>query len=147
MFTTRTGKGLPPEDCADFVVDDQGNASPRMLRLSTNSITRSRDMMVASQIPVRANVRPFAPLEVGDSPVPVVDFGGDQGPPRCLRCAAFINPYAKFEQDGRAWVCNLCGKVNDVERPDYVCNLDAYGRRYDIDSRPELAWGGRFSGA
>ena len=140
VYTTRTGKGLPPEDCADFVVNDEGNASPRMLRVTTNSLARSRDMMVASQIPVRAHVRPFAPLEVGDSPTPTIDFG-DKGPPRCVRCAGFINPYAKFEQDGRAWVCNLCGIVNDITNPEYVCNLDAYGRRYDIDSHPELVQG------
>ena len=140
VYATRTGKGLPHEDCGDFIVEDQGNASPRMLRLTCNSVPRSRDMMTASQIPLRAHVRPFCTLEVGDTHVSRVDFG-TEGPPRCGRCAAFVNPYVTFEEDGKAWVCNLCGMSNRVTRPDYICNLDAYGRRYDLDSRPESVHG------
>ena len=131
IYATRTGKGLPPEDCGDYLVEDQGNTSPRMLRMTTNSIPRSKDMLVASKIPFRAHVRPFAPKLEQDSEIPVLDFG-QEGPPRCARCNGFINPYVKFEDDGKTWRCNLCNVMNEVENPSYVCNLDAYGRRYDL---------------
>jgi protein transport protein SEC24 len=140
VYATRTGKGLPPEDCGDYLVEDQGNASPRLLRMTTNSIPRAKDMLIASKIPFRAHVRPFAPLDERDTPIPMLDFG-QEGPPRCGRCNGFINPYVKFEDDGKAWRCNLCNVLNEVENPGYICNLDAYGRRYDLDSRHELVHG------
>ena len=140
LYATRTGKGLPPEDCGDYRAEDQGNVSPRMLRMTTNSIPRSKDMMTASKIPFRCHVRPFAPIEEGEQNVPILNFG-EEGPPRCGRCNGFINPYVKFEDDGKVWKCNLCGVSNDVINPSYVCNLDAYGRRYDLDSRHELTKG------
>ena len=131
---------MPPEDCGDYIVEDQGNTTPRILRLTMNSIPRSKDMVVASKIPFRAHVRPFAPLREEDSQISCLDFG-QEGPPRCGRCNAFINPYVKFENNGKTWRCNLCNVSNDVSNPSYECNLDAYGRRYDIDNRPELVHG------
>jgi protein transport protein SEC24 len=116
MYATRTGKGLPPEDCGDYIVEDQGNTNPRILRMSMNSIPRSKDMVVASKIPFRGHVRPFAPLREEDTQVPCLDFGED-GPPRCGRCNGFINPYAKFENNGKTWRCNLCNVSNDVVDP------------------------------
>ena len=121
-------------------MEDQGNTNPRILRMTMNSIPRSKDMMLASKIPFRAHVRPFAPLRDQDSPIAVLDFG-QEGPPRCGRCNGFINPYVKFENNGKTWRCNLCNVTNDVTDPSYECNLDAYGRRYDIDNRPELIHG------
>ena len=41
----------------------------------------------------------------------IVDFG-ESGPVRCAapHCKAYINPFMKFIDQGRRFVCNLCGK-------------------------------------
>ncbi|KAK7847496.1 protein transport protein sec24-like [Quercus suber] len=37
----------------------------------------------------------------------VVDFG-EIGPVRCSRCKAYINPFMKFIDQGRRFICNFC---------------------------------------
>jgi hypothetical protein len=32
------------------------------------------------------------------------------GPIRCSRCKAYINPFMRFIDQGKHFVCNLCGK-------------------------------------
>jgi len=66
-----------------------------------------------------------------------VDFGED-GPFRCNRCKAYVNPFFKFTQDGRKATCNLC-LYADTEVPGYYfCSLDGHGNRLDVQQRPEL---------
>lgn len=140
LFRTRTAKKcLPPEPCAEFSVDDQGNASPRLVRMTLNQIPKSRDVFRASRLPLCAMVSPFGEILPGDAPVPQVNFG-EAGPPRCERCNAFMNVYATFHDDGTTWLCNLCQKSNEVPMY-YRCGLDAYGRRFDLDDHPELCQG------
>ncbi|OIW06786.1 hypothetical protein TanjilG_11511 [Lupinus angustifolius] len=70
---------------------------------------------------------------------PVVDFG-ESGPVRCSRCKAYINPFMKFVDQGRRFICNLCGFSDETPR-EYHCNLGPDGRRRDADERPELCRG------
>lgn len=44
--------------------------------------------------------------------VPVVDFGA-AGVVRCVSCRAYLNPFVDWVNNGTAWRCNLCGKLND----------------------------------
>ena len=75
----------------------------------------------------------------GYGDLPVVDFLED-GPFRCSKCKAYVNPSFQFTQDGRKAVCNLCFAESPV--PDYYyCSLNEYGRRHDRDQRPELLYG------
>jgi protein transport protein SEC24 len=46
----------------------------------------------------------------------------------------------RFVDQGRHFICNLCGFRNDTPR-DYMCNLGPDGRRRDADDRPELCRG------
>jgi protein transport protein SEC24 len=62
------------------------------------------------------------------------------GPIRCSRCKAYINPFMRFVDQGRRFICNLCGFSNDTPR-EYICNLGPDGRRRDADDRPELCRG------
>ena len=42
----------------------------------------------------------------------IVDFG-ETGPVRCAAplCKGYINPFMKFIDQGRRFICNLCGKL------------------------------------
>ncbi|GMY39298.1 protein transport protein Sec24-like At4g32640 [Fagus crenata] len=91
---------------------------------------------------------PTWPMQAGQ----VVDFG-DIGPVRCPRCKAYINPFMKFIDQGRRFICNFCGQwwfytwaislagFTDETPRDYHCNLGPDGRRRDADERPELCRG------
>lgn len=41
----------------------------------------------------------------------MVDFG-EGGPVRCSRCKAYINPFMKFIDQGRKFICNFCGEYD-----------------------------------
>eukprot|EP01134_Creolimax_fragrantissima_P005944 CFRG5944T1 len=84
-------------------------------------------------------VQPLAEVAPGEVPTPVVDMGTD-GPIRCRRCHAYINPFVQFVDGGRRYNCNLCSFTNDVPQ-NYFCNLDHTGRRMDIHNRMELLHG------
>ncbi|KAG5250863.1 Protein transport protein [Salix suchowensis] len=73
------------------------------------------------------------------NPPPVVDFG-ESGPVRCSRCKGYINPFMKFIDHGRRFICNFCGFADETPS-DYQCNLGPDGRRRDADERPELCRG------
>ena len=75
----------------------------------------------------------------GTGEVPVVDFGED-GPFRCQRCKAYVNPNFSWLQDGRKAQCNMCLFENDVP-PNYVCQINEFGKRLDRERRPELMYG------
>ena len=72
-------------------------------------------------------------------PRQVVDFG-EGGPVRCARCRAYVNPFTRFADNGRAMVCNFCGASTPLP-PEYVCHLGADGLRRDRLERPELCKG------
>ena len=69
----------------------------------------------------------------------VVDCAED-GPPRCQRCKAYVNPFTTFTDSGRTFQCNLCSHSNVT--PDwYICALGHDGTRLDKYERPELCCG------
>jgi protein transport protein SEC24 len=75
----------------------------------------------------------------GYGEVPQIDFLED-GPFRCGRCKAYVNPAFQFIQEGRKATCNLC--LTETAVPDhYFCSLNEYGRRLDREKRPELLYG------
>ncbi|MCE3050848.1 hypothetical protein HAX54_048287, partial [Datura stramonium] len=84
-------------------------------------------------------VQPLALPHPSEEALQVVDFG-ERGPVRCSRCKGYINPFVKFIDQGRRFICNLCGHTDETPR-DYQCNLGPDGRRRDADERPELCRG------
>ncbi len=57
----------------------------------------------------------------------VVDLG-PQGPVRCGRCKAYMNPFVRWTSQGRSFTCNFCGLSNAT--PDhYYAPLGHDGRR------------------
>eukprot|EP00249_Psilotum_nudum_P012247 c23671_g1_i1 orf=107-3535(+) len=141
LFETRINSqaALPPSATSNFIVKDTGNCSPRFMRCTLNQIPCSADLLSTSGMPLALMIQPMALPHPSEDSIQVVDFG-ENGPVRCSRCKAYINPFMKFVDQGRRFVCNLCGFTNETPR-DYHCNLGPDGRRRDADERPELCKG------
>lgn len=133
------GRGGLPLSTTSFAAVDQGNCSPKHLRLTTYSMPATDELATTSQLPIALLLQPFAQVRPDEAPIPVAVFG-ESGPPRCKRCRAYINPWCVFVEGGQKWTCNLCGTATEVAA-DYFCNLDMSGRRVDFDQRPELSHG------
>ncbi|KAJ3049593.1 COPII coat Sec23p-Sfb3p heterodimer component, partial [Quaeritorhiza haematococci] len=134
-----SSKTMPPLASTHYTAIDDGNCNPRFMRLTTYSLPLSEELANMAQLPMGLIVTPLADLASGENPVPVVDFG-ENGPVRCRRCKAYINPFMVFTDGGRTFICNLCGQDNEVPS-EYFCNLDMSGRRIDLEQRPELRHG------
>lgn len=138
VFGTCSREGLPLSTTS-FASVDQGNCSPKFMRLTTYCVPATEEVANASKMPIALNVQPFAQLRADEERVPLSD-AGESGPPRCKRCRAYINPWCLFVEGGMKWICSLCGASTEVSQ-DYFCNLDINGRRADLDQRPELTHG------
>lgn len=136
---TTSSKLCPPMVWSKADIIDDGNASPRVMRANLYQVPQTMELLKTCAVPLSLVIRPLAdPTGVG-TPVPVVDHGPD-GPIRCSRCKAYMNPGFRFVDGGRRFSCNFCGFTCAV--PDhYFANLDHTGRRHDIMSRPELLFG------
>jgi protein transport protein SEC24 len=109
------------------------------MRATANSLPISDDLMKTAGFPLGLVLQPLAELDPRENPIQVVDCG-ENGPIRCARCKAYINPYFLFTDGGRKFVCNLCTFENIVPT-EYFSNLDMNGRRLDVQQRPELSCG------
>ncbi|TYG82567.1 hypothetical protein ES288_D01G099300v1 [Gossypium darwinii] len=114
------------------------NCNPRYLRLTTSAIPNSQSLASRWHLPLGAVVCPLAEAPEGEE-VPVINFAST-GIIRCRRCRTYVNPYVTFTDAGRKWRCNICSLLNDVPG-EYFADLDATGRRIDLDQRPELIKG------
>ena len=130
---------LPPPAAIPFVAHDQGNSSPKFARLTLNKIPSTSESLATTALPLGMILQPLAPLQEGEQPIPVLDFG-DAGPPRCRRCRTYINPFMTFRSGGNKLVCNMCNFPNDVA-PEYYAPTDPAGIRVDRLQRPELMLG------
>jgi len=59
---------------------------------------------------------------------------------RCGECKAYINPFVRFVESGRYFICCLCGRKNAVPSA-YFSPVDVNGRRKDLQERAELTHG------
>ncbi|EQC27505.1 hypothetical protein, variant [Saprolegnia diclina VS20] len=130
---------MPPPATSSFVCIDEGCCNPRFIRPTLNHVPESSELQRQVGIPLSAVICPLAPLQPGESTPPLVDFG-PTGPLRCTRCRAYVNPFTKFVQAGRKFVCNICNLHNETPR-EYYCSVDQMGRRRDVTERAELARG------
>nr|KJB13838.1 hypothetical protein B456_002G096700 [Gossypium raimondii] len=103
------------------------NCNPRYLRLTTSAIPNSQSLASRWHLPLGAVVCPLAEAPEGEE-VPVINFAST-GIIRCRRCRTYVNPYVTFT-DGK-----------EIVPGEYFANLDATGRRIDLDQRPELIKG------
>lgn len=141
LYDTREGNQAnpPPPATSEYIVRDMGNCSPRYMRCTISQIPCTNDLLTTSGMQLALLVQPLALPHPSEEPIQIVDFG-DMGPIRCSRCKAYINPFMKFIDQGRRFICSLCGFTDETPR-DYHCNLGPDGRRRDADDRPELCRG------
>lgn len=130
---------VPPPAGVPFVAHDQGNSSPKFARLTINNVPSTAESLNSTALPLGLVLQPLAPLQEGEQPIPVLDFG-EAGPPRCRRCRTYINPFMMFRSGGNKLVCNMCNFPNDVP-PEYFAPTDPSGIRVDRMQRPELMMG------
>lgn len=135
----------PPLAGTQYLVNDQGNASPKFARISLYSVPASKELLDSTGFPLGLMLRPFAPAgltpEAGDKDhenleeVPEADFSNSDNVPRCRRCRAYVNP--AMQHTGYQMVCNLCGFTSPVPT-EYTSTVDTRGLRSDFYQRPEL---------
>ncbi|XVF42124.1 hypothetical protein PTKIN_Ptkin01aG0335000 [Pterospermum kingtungense] len=141
LHDTRQGNQAnpPPPATSDYIVRDTGNCSPRYTRCTIHQIPWTADLLTNCGMQLALLVQPLAIAHPTEEPIEVVDFG-ENGPIRCSCCKGYINPFVKFADHGKHFICNFCGFV-DYTPPEYQCNLGPDGRRRDIDERPEQCRG------
>jgi len=138
VFSTDSGS-CPPPPYFDCQVHDKGSASPKFMRPTVWNVPQNQEMIDELKIGIGVVTQPFASTFLtGDEPVPVIDLQLlPEGPIRCDRCGGYMNPFNKFVDEGRNYVCCLCSKKNTVPR-EYFCHLDENGLRRDRFERREL---------
>lgn len=138
-FVTGVRGQVPPLVTTNFLVKDQGNASPRYIRCTSYNIPCTSDMAKQSQVPLAAVIKPLATLPPEETLPYLVDHG-ESGPVRCNRCKAYMCPFMQFIEGGRRFQCCFCSCVTEVP-PHYFQHLDHTGKRVDFYDRPELSMG------
>ncbi|NXN97562.1 SC24C protein, partial [Rhinopomastus cyanomelas] len=138
-FVTGVRGQVPPLVTTNFLVKDQGNASPRYIRCTSYNIPCTSDMAKQSQVPLAAVIKPLATLPPEETLPYMVDHG-ESGPVRCNRCKAYMCPFMQFIEGGRRFQCCFCSCVTEVP-PHYFQHLDHTGKRVDFYDRPELSLG------
>ncbi|XP_040420302.1 protein transport protein Sec24C isoform X4 [Cygnus olor] len=138
-FVTGVRGQVPPLVTTNFLVKDQGNASPRYIRCTSYNIPCTSDMAKQSQVPLAAVIKPLATLPP-DETLPYLVDHGESGPVRCNRCKAYMCPFMQFIEGGRRFQCCFCSCVTEVPS-HYFQHLDHTGKRVDFYDRPELSLG------
>lgn len=137
-YNTAT-KEPPPLASTKYDAMDYGNCTPRVMRSTLYGVPVSSELQKQAQIPFWISLAPFADNNEREFNCKFVDHGKD-GPIRCKRCKAYLNPGVLFVDGGTNWLCNFCGSSNQVS-PEYFCNLDGNGLRIDHHEKPELCMG------
>ncbi|XP_065218040.1 protein transport protein Sec24C [Planococcus citri] len=138
-FHTNQAGLVPPLVSTEFLVEDEGNANPRFIRSTMYNVPCNMDMMKQADVPFSLVITPLATLAPEEQLPPIVNTG-EFGPVRCVRCKAYVNPFMKFVDGGRRFVCALCKAVTEVPA-EYFQHLDHTGNRVDRYERPELLYG------
>ncbi|KAI9470827.1 MAG: hypothetical protein EXX96DRAFT_585864 [Benjaminiella poitrasii] len=130
-----------PFATTQFIGLDQGNCNPRFMRSTVDRIPSTKDLAEKSKLPLALIVQPLAKQRKDEVSIQVIQHtGSEEGPIRCSRCRAYINPWCVFTHGGARFECNICQHSNEVPAW-YFANVDMSGRRIDINERPELRYG------
>jgi len=115
------------------------NTIPKYVRATLGRVPSSAFQKAKVPIPLGVIIQPMAAPDPGEEDLPSVNFSGNTIL-RCMQCRTYINPFVVWQDNGRRWQCNMCGKSQNV--PDhYFAALDETGRRSDRYQKPELCRG------
>lgn len=115
---------FPPSAGVPYIQIDEGQSGPKFMRSTVIQAPIEQSFIQQSSIPFGICMQPLAEMTQYDyqysgldgAPsleVPQVDHGED-GPFRCHRCKAYVNPHMQFIEGGTKANCNLCKYTNDV---------------------------------
>ncbi|XP_067625316.1 protein transport protein Sec24C-like [Eurosta solidaginis] len=102
-FITNEQGLLPPLVTTKYVVEDQGNSSPRYVRSSLYCIPATADLLKTTALSITLTVSPMARTVEGEYEPPIVNFG-ELGAIRCNRCKAHM----QLVDAGRRFQCLMC---------------------------------------
>ncbi|XP_067618656.1 protein transport protein Sec24C-like isoform X2 [Eurosta solidaginis] len=128
-FITNEQGLLPPLVTTKYVVEDQGNSSPRYVRSSLYCIPATADLLKITALSSTLAVSPMARTVEGEYEPPIVNFG-ELGAIRCNRCKAHM----QLVDAGRRFQCLMLPTA-------YFQHLGHTGQRVDKYERPELVLG------
>ena len=105
-------KGNVPPPGQHAVYIDEGITSPKYLRATCYQAPQDNNMQTLSGLNLGVMIQPLASLsqieiDHGAQEPPLVD-NLPEGPFRCARCKAYVNPHFQWSQDGKKATCNLC---------------------------------------
>ncbi|KAJ5174841.1 uncharacterized protein N7482_000718 [Penicillium canariense] len=106
---------LPPPASIPFVAHDQGNSSPKYARLTLNNIPSTSDFLSSTGLPLGMVLQPLAPLDPGEQPIPVLDFG-DVGPRAADDAARTSTPSCP----SAPVAANFGARVDRMQRPELM---------------------------
>lgn len=106
-----------------------------------------------SHLPLAAIITPLAQGHPEEDPLPLIDCG-PEGPTRCTRCRAYINPFVRFvdnDPSRTAFLCNLCGargtmsedRARQLQRPElelYVPTCSSHSAGVVTASGSHMTW-------
>ncbi|KAI7863803.1 uncharacterized protein EV154DRAFT_534543 [Mucor mucedo] len=134
-------KNAMPLASTDFRTLDQGNCNPRFMRVTLNEVPQTSELAKDTGLPFGVVIQPLALTHAQDAAVPFVPLHTETAEPtRCSRCKGYVNPWCRFIDGGRKYVCNLCEFENLVPE-DQQSPLDMYGKRMGSGNQPELMFG------
>lgn len=117
---------------------DDYNSDKSLLRLTTDRMPATSQIAQDCCIPLAITVKPYGEMPTGEE-IPATSFGKNSII-RCGDCRAYVNPFVRFENNGKEWICNFCQNRNATEQY-YYAQLDQEGYRVDLEQRPELMYG------
>uniref|UniRef100_A0A8C4R113 SEC24 homolog C, COPII coat complex component n=1 Tax=Eptatretus burgeri TaxID=7764 RepID=A0A8C4R113_EPTBU len=129
-YSTVVRGQVPPLVTTDFLVHDQGNASPRFIRCTSYNLPCTSEMAKQSQVPMVAVIKPLASLPSNEVCFYFFIF----------RLGAYMCPFMQFIDGGRRFHCTFCSCTTEVPQ-HFFQHLDHTGRRVDYYERPELSMG------
>merc|ERR1719419_151987 len=128
---------VPPCPTESFICEDDGNASPRHIRLTTHGIPIRSDLSNKASLIIGAVVQPFATAKEAERAQHIISHT----PIRCSRCSAYVNSHTKWLKSDRSFQCNFCYEVNDAPNlTDFEGRQISYNQ-FRIEAKKKLNYG------
>lgn len=120
---------LPPLCTSQFYCDDQGLCDPRLMSLTMYNIPNDEYLRSATKLPMGCIIQPFI-TTIPNSAILPIDTTSLEGPLRCRRCRAYVNPKFQFTYDCKV-ICNFC-KIKTQLDPSYCALFTSNGQTPNI---------------